>query len=93
MSSGAIIGIVIAVLVVLAVVVVITTARRSDARSATGYLSRETRQMDKGVSVTIGDKLPVALTGKEVELAAVAARAGTDVVKAVPSSPAPFDSF
>jgi cytochrome b6-f complex iron-sulfur subunit len=87
MSNAAIIGLAAAALVVLAVVVVVATSRRGDARAATGYLSRETRQRDKASAAAAADSAP---TGKEVELAAAAARAGTDVIVRAPSAPAPY---
>jgi cytochrome b6-f complex iron-sulfur subunit len=88
MSSAAIIGIVVAVLVVAAIVLVAVTARRSDARSATGYLSRETRQRDKAAAPVVSAPRPA--TGKEVELAAEQARKGTDLEPAAPTAPAPY---
>ncbi|MGD9794061.1 MAG: ubiquinol-cytochrome c reductase iron-sulfur subunit [Acidimicrobiia bacterium] len=89
MSNAAIIGLAAAALVVLAVVVVVATSRRGDARAATGYLSRETRQRDKA-SAAAAATADTAPTGKEVELAAAAARVGTDVAVRAPSAPAPY---
>ncbi len=86
MSSGAVIGIVVAVVVILAAVVFLTAARRTDVRGA-GALSRETRRRDQATDVS----LPDAPTGREVENAAAAKRgAGASVVKADELSPAPW---
>jgi cytochrome b6-f complex iron-sulfur subunit len=83
MSSAAIISIAVAVIVVLAVVAFLTAARRSDVRGA-GALSRETRKRDKDSDID----LPAGATRQDVEKAAAASRAGTDLVKAAPSAPA-----
>ncbi len=86
MSSGAVIGIIVAVVVILAAVVFLTAARRTDVRGA-GALSRETRRRDQATEVS----LPDAPTGREVENAAAAKRrAGTSVVRADELSPAPW---
>ena len=61
-SSGAIIGIGVAVVVVLAALVVVVTARRSDVRGA-GALSRETISRDKATAV-VGAS---AMSGREDE--------------------------
>jgi cytochrome b6-f complex iron-sulfur subunit len=70
MSSGAVIGIVIAAAVVLGAIVFITAARRTDVRGA-GALSRETRKRDKDADID----LPVAVTGRDVERAVAEERA------------------
>jgi cytochrome b6-f complex iron-sulfur subunit len=88
MSSTAIVVIAILVLVVLAAIVVVGSFRRSDARSATGFLARETRQRDKSSDApSVG--AVVAPTGKEVERAAGLARSAT-LVKAPPSAPVAY---
>ena len=84
MSQGAVIGIVVAVVVVLGAVVFLTAARRTDVRGA-GALSRETRKRDRDADVD----LPVALTGRDVERAAVESRS-TGLVKADELLPAPW---
>ena len=84
MSSGAVIGIAIAVVVVLAAVVFFTAARRTDVRGA-GALSRETRRRDHATDVLVAD-VP---TGREVEQAASLSRT-TAVVKADNLMPAPW---
>ena len=76
MSSGALIGIVIAAAVVLGAVVFFTAARRTDVRGA-GALSRETRKRDRDSEID----LPAAPTGREVERAVAESRS-TAVVKA-----------
>src|SRR5262249_23773525 len=84
MSTGAIIGIVVAVVVVLGAIVFLTAARRTDVRGA-GALSRETRKRDKDAEID----LPHMPTGKDVEQAAAASRS-TAVVKADELLPMPF---
>lgn len=84
MSSGAVIGIAIAVVVVLAAVVFFTAARRTDVRGA-GALSRETRRRDHSTDVL----LPDAPTGREVESAASSSRTAA-VVKADNLMPEPW---
>jgi cytochrome b6-f complex iron-sulfur subunit len=69
MSSGAIIGIVIAAAVVLGDVVLLTAARRTDVRGA-GALSRETRKRDRDADID----LPAGMSGREVERAAAESR-------------------
>jgi cytochrome b6-f complex iron-sulfur subunit len=79
-SSGAIVGIGIAVVVVLAALVVVVTARRSDVRGA-GALSHETISRDKSSAVAVVS----GPTGREVEAAARAtALATTPEVAPVP---------
>jgi len=82
-STGAVIGIIIAVVVVLGAIVFLTAARRTDVRGA-GALSRETRKRDKDSEVD----LPVAKTGRDVEKAADVERttavAKTDELLPVP---------
>ena len=95
MSNGAIIVLAAAALAVLALVVVVATSRRGDARAATGYLSRETRQRDKSAAKSMGtftstDIESAVPTGKELELAAVAARSGGGLAVRTPSVPAPY---
>ena len=82
MSPAAVIAIVIGVVVVLAALVLVTAAKRSDVRGA-GALSRETRRRDRDAEID----LPAALTGREVERAAVAQRS-TGLVKAESMAPA-----
>ena len=82
MNPGAIIAIGIAAIVVLAAVVFLTAARRADVRGA-GALSKETRSRDRSTVAASGP------SGKDVEAAAAAERAGA----LVPSSnlpPAPW---
>jgi cytochrome b6-f complex iron-sulfur subunit len=83
MSSGAIIGIGIAVLAVLAVVLFAGAARRRDTGEAIGGLSRETRKRDKTErSTTLATETPA--DGRTVEKSAALERLepSTDVVKA-----------
>jgi cytochrome b6-f complex iron-sulfur subunit len=68
-SSGALIGIVVAAAVVLGAIVLLTAARRTDVRGA-GALSRETRKRDRDAEID----LPSAVTGRDVERAAVESR-------------------
>ena len=72
MSAAAIIAIGIAVVVVLAAVLFITAARRADVRGA-GALTRETRRRDRGAV----EGVATVETARDVEAAAVAARAGS----------------
>jgi cytochrome b6-f complex iron-sulfur subunit len=82
MSTTSIITIAVAVIVLAGLGVVLTTARRSEVRGA-GSLSRETRKKDRGKVD------PEAMTGREVESAAVAARS-TAVVAAPKAEVAPW---
>ncbi len=70
--------VVIPIIVVLAGVLVFVASRRTDASSAQGQLSRETRQRNKefaGFTESDSDDAePVVVTGKEVERAAALAR-------------------
>jgi cytochrome b6-f complex iron-sulfur subunit len=91
MSSGAIIGIGVAVLVVLAVVLLAGAARRRDTGEAVGGLSRETRKRDKGLgNAAAAVEAPVA--GRDVEKAAAIERRepSTEVVKASAGEIAPW---
>ncbi|MGE0877056.1 MAG: ubiquinol-cytochrome c reductase iron-sulfur subunit [Acidimicrobiia bacterium] len=88
MSTGAALGIAIVILAVLAVLVLVVTSRRSDARQTVGALSRETVKRDRG-TVTPSTSSP-ATTGREVERAAVAERAGTSLVAASDTELAPW---
>jgi hypothetical protein len=86
-STGAIIGLSVAVLVLLALVVLVTTARRNDARRGEGALSRETIDRDRAARkaaepALVGAPAPVA-TGREVEQEA--RRASTELVRRPPS--------
>jgi cytochrome b6-f complex iron-sulfur subunit len=75
MSTVTILAIAVPVLVVLAGLLLFASARRRDTGVATGTISRETRQRDRGtVAPTEGDEAKAPITGREVELAAVAAR-------------------
>jgi cytochrome b6-f complex iron-sulfur subunit len=71
MSSTTVIVIVIAVVVVLAAIAFVTGARRGDVRRGAGSLSRETRRRDRSSVPAVEDH---AVTGREVERAAVAER-------------------
>jgi cytochrome b6-f complex iron-sulfur subunit len=82
-----ILAIVIPVLVVLAAVVLIVTARNSDARSAVGALSKETRTKDAGSPLT--ESAAAASTGREVELAAAADRKASTALAVRASVPPP----
>jgi cytochrome b6-f complex iron-sulfur subunit len=91
-SAGAIVAIALGVLVVLAAVMVITSARRAETRSATGYLSRETRQRDSG-SLPVTEKAPEASTPTAAEVERVAsevARPGSSLEKAAPAAVVPY---
>ena len=82
MSTTSIIIIAVAVIILAGLGVVLTTARRSEVRGA-GSLSRETRKKDRGKVD------PEALTGREVESAALAART-TAIVAAPKAEVAPW---
>ena len=86
---GVALSIAIPIIVVAAVIVLIGAARRRDTMAAEGRLTRETRRRDRG-RVDIDDPAgaPDALTGREVERAAVLARqtAGTELVEAADAS-------
>ncbi len=64
----------IGVLIALALVTVLATMRRRQAESAIGMLSRETARSDRSSEVLVAKTPP---TGREVERAAAAARAGS----------------
>jgi cytochrome b6-f complex iron-sulfur subunit len=76
MSTVTILAIAIPLLVVLAGLLLFASARRRETDLATGTISRETRHRDRGTLAPtpseIEEEAPV--TGREVELAAVAAR-------------------
>jgi cytochrome b6-f complex iron-sulfur subunit len=78
----------IVVLVVLAGVVLLAAMRRNDANRAIGELSRETKRRDREL-VTVGER---AVTGREVERAAVLERRGVST-ELVPVSAAPPVAF
>ena len=77
----------VAALAVLALVAVLAAARRRQSAEAVGMLSRETLRKDRS-SVVLRSEAP--RTGREVERAAAAARAGTAVVPAEPATPVPY---
>jgi cytochrome b6-f complex iron-sulfur subunit len=79
MSPAVIIAIAIGAVLVLGAIVLATAARRTDVRGA-GALSRETVKRDRDADID----LPVAATGKEVELAA----RSTEVAKVTSAAPA-----
>jgi cytochrome b6-f complex iron-sulfur subunit len=86
MSTVTILAVAIPILVVLAGLLLFASARRRDTGVATGTVSRETRHRDRGtVSPTEEHKPPV--TGREVELAAVAARRAELEPAKVPEPP------
>jgi cytochrome b6-f complex iron-sulfur subunit len=85
----------IVVLVVLAGVVLFATARRRDTRSATGFLSRETRQRDRDAVAPIERDTAAAPSGRDVERAAVLERRGapgpgTEVAVVTTAPPTPW---
>jgi cytochrome b6-f complex iron-sulfur subunit len=87
MSTALVIGIVVVAL--LALLFVFTTMSRRDGRKAIGFLNRETRQRDKGNPL---DQRPetAALSGREIERAAVLQRRGGDIVPVeAPPPPVP----
>jgi cytochrome b6-f complex iron-sulfur subunit len=87
-SSGAILGIGIAIVVVLGAIVVLVTARRADVRGA-GALSRETRRKDRAASEAAAPAVVSEQpTGREIEAAARSST--TTLVRAQPLVPAPF---
>ena len=89
MSSGAIIGIGIAVLAVLAVLLFAGAARRRDTGEAIGGLSRETRKRDKGGASLATETPP---DGRSVEKSAALERRepSTEVVKATAGEVTPW---
>ena len=87
MSSTAVIAIVIAAVVVLAAIAFVTAARRGDVRRGAGSLSRETRRRDRS-TVPAAVEEP-AVTGREIERAAVAERS-TALEPARSAAPAPW---
>lgn len=86
----AVLAVVIPILVVAAAILLVASYRRRDTRAATGHLSRETRSRDTHEVVDVGPEPIDALSGREVERAAVIARreSETGVVKAEPAVPA-----
>jgi cytochrome b6-f complex iron-sulfur subunit len=89
MNAGAIAAVAIG-LVILAVAVFVVTARRHDSRRGEGALSRETRQRDRSGRTDEALEVPPAPTGREVELAAVAAERSTEMERAAPTLPVPY---
>jgi cytochrome b6-f complex iron-sulfur subunit len=89
MSSGAIIGIGIAVLAVLAVLLIAGAARRRDTGEAVGDLSRETRKRDKNAAALA---VETPADGRAVEKSAALERRepSTEVVKASAGEVAPW---
>ena len=76
-----------AVLAVLAVVAVLAAVRRRQSDAAIGMLSRETRSRDRSSAVLRAEAPP---TGREVERAAAAARAGSLATVDSGGPPAPY---
>ncbi len=74
-------------LAVLALVAVLAALRRRQSSAAVGMLQRETLQRDRP-SVVLSSQAP--LSGREVERAAAAARAGTVEASRAPAPPAPY---
>src|SRR5262245_65716056 len=89
MNAAAVIAIVV-VLLILAVGVFVVTARRHDSRRGEGALSRETRRRDRSGRSREDVEVPPAPTGREVELAAVAAERSAEREEAEPSLPVPY---
>jgi cytochrome b6-f complex iron-sulfur subunit len=89
MSSGAIIGIGIAVLAVLAVLLIAGAARRRDTGEAIGDLSRETRKRDKSAAALEVEK---PADGRTVEKSAALERRepSTELAKASSGEVAPW---
>ena len=79
-----IIYVAIAVLAVLALVAVLAAVRRRQSAAAVGMLSRETLRKDRSSVVLRSEAAP---SGREVERAAAAARAGSALVPAGSSEP------
>ena len=89
MSSGAIIGIGVAVLAVLAVLLLAGAARRRDTGEAIGDLSRETRKRDRS-KATLATETPA--DGRAVEKSAALERRepSTEVIKATAGDLTPW---
>ena len=85
-----VLAIVIAILVVLAAIMLIAVARRSDASSAAGRLSRETLSRDRG-RVELSETTVDLPSGKDIEKSAVIARRDGDTI--VKASPAPLTEW
>ncbi|HEY8546947.1 MAG TPA: Rieske 2Fe-2S domain-containing protein [Acidimicrobiales bacterium] len=73
MSTVTILAIAVPILVVLAGILLFASARRRDTGAATGTLGRETLARDRG-TVVPADEERAPVSGREVELAAAAAR-------------------
>ena len=82
--------ILIPVFLLLAALVVFASMRRRDTETAVGQLSRETRKRDRSGRTHEEIEVPPAPTGREVELAAVAAERSAELEKATPSAPVPY---
>ena len=88
MSTTTIIAIAGLVLVVLAGVLLLATARRRDTDVVSGVMSSETARRDRGPVALSETGEAAPLTGREVELAAVAARREADKpVKVIEKAP------
>ena len=77
----------VAILAVLAIVAVLAAVRRRQSDAAIGMLSRETRSRDRSSEVLKAEAPP---TGREVERAAAAARAGALVPADTGGPPVPY---
>ncbi|HYI61069.1 MAG TPA: Rieske 2Fe-2S domain-containing protein [Acidimicrobiales bacterium] len=79
-------------LVLAAAAVLFTVQRTRDTQRAVGYLARETKSRDRSASRSRGEEAEAPSTGREVELATVAARrGGTDLATAPPSAPVAWE--
>jgi cytochrome b6-f complex iron-sulfur subunit len=90
MSTATVLLIAIPLMVILALAIAFTSARRRDTEGL-GRLSRETVARDRAISVDLGEDS--ALTGREIERAAVLERTGggTDLlVREAPAPPEPW---
>ncbi len=85
--SGIFIVIAVVVLVVLAAVALVGAARRRDADSATGSLSRESVKRDKAARRASAEMVATGPTGKEVERSVALERRGGSDLEAVSAAP------
>ena len=88
--SGIFIVIAVVLLVVLAAVALVGAARRRDADSATGSLSRESVKRDKAARKESAEMVAAGPSGREVERSVALERRGGSEIEQVSAAPAVF---
>ena len=88
--NGTVVVVAVVVLVLAFAALVVSAIKRRDTGLAIGDLSRETRKRDRPRDLTAGAAVAAVATGKEIERAAVVARAAGAVEPVAPRTPVPF---